>query len=233
MLQLGFSKKRVAPSCQLCGLPNDSTHTHICSSCQSLLPRNHTHCQRCALPMASPGVCGPCQTTPQPIEHIIAPYRFEFPMAQCVQQFKNQSKLWRLNFLADEFVQGLSLAGRPWPDVIIPIPSHTKRHLKRGYCHTTLLAKRIGQITGIPVDCHLVRRTRYQQPQSQMSRAQRLKLSKSHFSLREPATLQGQRVALLDDVVTTGRTLKAVAERLQPLKPKSIQGWALCRTPNH
>ena len=96
-------------------------------------------------------------------------------------------------------------------DVIIPIPLHYTRMIKRRYNQSALLAKELSHLSGIPVDFHSVVRHRKTRPQVEFSGHERVKNVKDAFRVKYPQNLRGKRVLLIDDVMTTGSTLRECA----------------------
>ncbi len=114
-------------------------------------------------------------------------------------------------------------------DVIIPVPLHFTRLLKRKYNQSALLARELGKLTHIKVNNSGIKKIRATKPQVECDRAQRLRNLKNAFIARHPQSLQGKRVLLIDDVMTTGSTLKECALSLRKAKVKSVDCLTLAR----
>jgi ComF family protein len=100
-------------------------------------------------------------------------------------------------------------------DLLIPVPLHRKKLNQRGYNQSELIARGVSEVTGIPLGSHLIRRTRHQRSQTQMSRQERFENMASAFALCEdPPDLNGRKILIIDDVVTTGATLEACSQVL-------------------
>lgn len=100
-------------------------------------------------------------------------------------------------------------------DVIVPVPLHYTRLVKRRYNQAALLARELGRYTGLPVDCFSLVRHRKTRPQVEFSGFERVRNVKNAFSVPHPEKLAGKRVVLIDDVLTTGSTLKECAAALK------------------
>lgn len=220
-------------NCHLCRLPMTEYDRFLCSTCAHSLPFNKSKCLRCALPMQTSGLCHHCQSGNITLSFITSPYRYEFPIAQCINQFKHSAKLWHAKFLANQLTEALLQSGHPWPDLLIPVPTHRRRQWTRGFCHTTLLSRWISKQTGIPYDSSVITRKRFRKPQSLLSRAKRQQLNREDFTIRRHRALQGLHIAIIDDVATTCQTLKETAHSLLALNPKMISGLVVARTPHH
>ncbi len=114
-------------------------------------------------------------------------------------------------YLADSL--GAFLPSPPEADWIIPVPLHPSRRRQRGYNQSQLLAQVLCRDTGIPLHTKSLARIRNTPSQTQRTHAERLDNVRDAF-LAGPG-LQGSRILLVDDVVTTGSTLDACAQALR------------------
>jgi len=92
-------------------------------------------------------------------------------------------------------------------DRLIPVPLHPGRLRERGFNQTGLIAERLGARLGIPVEHATLHRVRDLPPQSSLGAAARRRNVRGAFEVKS-RRLQGSRVLLLDDVYTTGATVK-------------------------
>ncbi|MDE6298411.1 MAG: ComF family protein, partial [Muribaculaceae bacterium] len=95
-------------------------------------------------------------------------------------------------------------------DLILPMPMHFFKQMRRGYNQTHHIAAGISKVTEIPVDLSL-RATRAHRTQTSLSREERLLNTSGIFSLKNPEALEGKGILLLDDVCTTGATISEAA----------------------
>jgi ComF family protein len=114
-------------------------------------------------------------------------------------------------------------------DAIIPVPLHPRRRRERGYNQSALLAGRLGAATKVPVHNDLLRRHRYTRSQTRLNAEERSQNVQGAFSLAKhhdvTQTIVDKRVLLIDDVATTGATLRACAQTLREQGVHSV--WAL------
>ncbi len=92
-------------------------------------------------------------------------------------------------------------------DCLVPIPLHGRRRAKRGYNQAELLARGIGEVTGLPVESGVLERRVNNVSQTRQSAYGRQSNAEGIFNVRFPNTLEGKTVLLVDDVLTTGSTL--------------------------
>jgi ComF family protein len=113
-------------------------------------------------------------------------------------------------------------------DVVAPMPMHWRKRWERGFNQAELLARPIAQRYGVPVSSHL-RRSRYTESQAGLTEAGRQKNLKHSFVVRRPGQIAGKRILLVDDVFTTGATLRAAAQALKAAGVSHVTALALAR----
>jgi len=114
--------------------------------------------------------------------------------------------------------------------ILIPIPLHLKRLRWRGFNQAVLLSEQINQELNIPVINDLLIRTKHTLPQAKIENAQeRQQNIKQAFGLKNMVSLENKTVILIDDISTTGATLKECAQVLKSLKPKEIYGLVIAK----
>jgi len=108
----------------------------------------------------------------------------------------------------------LATANFPIPDVIIPIPLHYKKQHKRGYNQSYEFGKGIAEILGIPIEAKFLIKVSSSNSQTKMNRLERLENVMDSFQLKHKQKLEGKHVLLVDDIITTGATIEAAAQKL-------------------
>lgn len=218
----------LSPCCVLCGLP--STSVCLCYPCKMDLPWIDAHCRQCGLPLDTETVesCGQCCQEPPPYWSVVSPLAYEFPVNRLVQALKFRRQLAEgrvLSHLLAEYIyhQELDL-----PDVLIPVPLHRWRMLKRGFNQAYELADHIARTLGVRLDATSLRRNRYTRAQSGLSRKQRLSNVRDAFQWHADHRAC-RHVALIDDVMTTGTTVTECARVLLNAGAKRVDIWVAAR----
>ena len=114
-------------------------------------------------------------------------------------------------------------------DLVLPVPLHRLRLLARRYNQSAMLAKEVGRLTGLPVHFHVLTRPKRTPQQVTLTAKQRLTNPRGafHVAKRHRRLLEGRRVLLIDDVVTTGATVNACARTLRAAGAAQVDVLAL------
>lgn len=217
--------------CLLCGLPSGSAN--LCPPCGDELPRCGTLCRYCALPLADTQeqTCGPCITNPPPWSQAVAGLPYCFPVDQLVCRFKFSADMACGVVLCKELVRRLDDPTIEKPDLVVPVPLHRTRHLRRNFNQADLLARGVGKALGIPVNTGLLRRDRSTLTQSGLDAKCRRRNLRGAFSVSGGRkSVRGvTRVALVDDVYTTGSTLLECVKTLRQTGIEEYSVWVAAR----
>lgn len=224
-------------TCVLCRRPSGQ-RLDLCEGCHAQL-RFSTHaCRTCALPLpaATGPHCGHCRLQPAPFQLAIAPLAWAEPASQLISRFKYHAQLAPGRVLGTLLAHELRLQyyDTLLPDLIVPVPLHPAKLRRRGYNQSLLLARQLARAVERPCATTLVQRLRDTPAQQGLSREERQQNLQGAFGLdpRQAAFYAGVRsIALVDDVVTTQSTARAVAAVLQQgMRPApAIHLWALAR----
>lgn len=112
-------------------------------------------------------------------------------------------------------------------DVIVPVPLHPKRERKRGYNQAEMIARGLSAVTGIPVDTMHLCRTKNNATQTRKQLQERADNTQGIFSLCHPENWRNKHILLVDDVITTGSTLRSCMKVLTPVRGTRISVFAL------
>lgn len=109
-------------------------------------------------------------------------------------------------FRPDGFFEGI--------DAIVPVPLHPKRQRQRGYNQSMEIARGVSAATGLPVMAGAVKRISFRRSQTQKTGLERQENVENAFALADAADLQGKHLLVVDDVVTTGATVRSCCQEL-------------------
>jgi ComF family protein len=118
-------------------------------------------------------------------------------------------------------------AGRGESGVIVPLPLHPSRMRERGFDQCACIARGVSTVTGRPVDARLIRRVRFTASQTTLGHGERRENVRGAFALRPHASVAGMTILLVDDVVTTGSTMRACASVLLGAGARSVIACAV------
>lgn len=226
---LKFSAPRFALLGQDCFLCGDDAHdAMICGACDAALPRLHVCCMRCAVPLAREGVCGECQRHAPLFDAALAVFEYRFPLDRLVQRFKYSGDLAVGRWLALQLAQ--RAFDRARPDLLVAVPLTPLRLRRRGFNQAMEIAQVLSKRLGVRREIGGLARVRDTEPQPGLGRRERRANLRDAF--RCELALDGEHVALVDDVVTTGATADAIADALKGAGAGRVSVWALARTPD-
>jgi ComF family protein len=204
----------------------------LCEVCLRDLPWTVRACTRCALPLddAPAEVCAACAARPPPWTRTIAPLRYRGAAIDLVRSLKFDGDPVSGRVLATLMKAAIDAAydADARPQVVIPVPLSLRRLLLRGQNQAAVLARRVARPLRLPVDYDACRRVRHTAPQTGRSRRERRANLRGAFECTR--RIEGQTVALVDDVVTTGATVRAVTRALLDAGAASVHVWAAART---
>ncbi len=207
----------------------------LCSQCRAALRAlGDNPCRACGKPIASSltpvgYVCGDCRRRPPPFERLLAVWSYEPPFDRVIHALK----FGRLFYLGEHLARHLAESfGSQLSDydVVVPLPLHWSRQLRRGYNQAEEIARPLSRQLGLPL-VRGVRRRRPTPPQTRLDRARRAANLRGAFRAARKDRLRGRAVILVDDVVTTGATLAAATVCLQQAGASQVVAVAAGRTP--
>lgn len=210
--------------CVLCVAPSGAEP--LCAGCRGDLPWLGESCPRCAMPSPGGQVCGACLTDPPAFDRTVALWRYAPAADRLVHAFKYRARL----ALAQYFARELAMRIDPLPvvEVIVPMPLARKRLAERGFNQAHEIAKRLGRLTRIPAAARVVRRTRETADQTGLDPDARARNVRGAFAC--DAVVAGRRIAVVDDVMTTGASLDELARTLRRAGAVHVENWVVART---
>ena len=99
-------------------------------------------------------------------------------------------------------------------DEIVPVPIHKKRRKKRGYNQAEIIAFKLGELTGIPVNTQGIMRVKNTRPQKELGDTERIKNLENAFEA-DSLYRASKHVLIIDDIYTTGNTIRHIAQILK------------------
>lgn len=195
----------------------------VCTACMQVLPR-HTGpaCPRCALPTARGECCGRCLREPPAFDTTHAVFDYVFPLDVLVQALKYHHRLALAGVFAGE------LGALAEVDVVVPMPLHARRLRERGFNQAVEIARPLACVAGVALELADVVRVRNTAPQARLDRETRQANMRGAFACRR--RFDGLRIAVVDDVMTTGATLDALARCLKGSGAASVHNFVVART---
>jgi ComF family protein len=218
-------------------LPWRARTASCCASCWASLPRiTATTCTSCALPLeaATPGPgevpdpsvqpaavrCIDCLVDPLPVEWCVAWGHYRGALAKVLHALKFQRHDFLATPLAMLMVELLAARGDMAFDAVVPVPMHRSKLRRRGYNQAELLARALARALRLPCEPRLLVRAEERATQSKLNRLERRVNVRGAFEASPRAA--GRSLLLVDDVCTTGETLRACAVALTSRKASRV-----------
>ncbi|AJY43695.1 ComF family protein [Burkholderia humptydooensis] len=228
-----FSAAALPNRCALCG---NLSHRTICDCCDDAYwNETRLRCSRCALPLhgargAMHYCCAACANAPPPFDATLALADYRAPLDSLALDLK-----FRAQFaLGREFGERLArlaadaLDGAPPLDVIAPVPLARRRLVERGYNQAWAIARPLARALKVRADAALVARVADTAPQSRLAFDARRTNVAAAFDVARPVA--GLHVGIVDDVMTSGATLDALARKLKDAGARRVTNFVALRT---
>lgn len=217
-------------SCMLCANHKGGEHG-VCGDCLQSLPW-HTapKCPQCGL-LSDGLICGHCLQSSPSFDATHALFSYEYPLDRLLQHYKYRETLHLADTFASLFIKNLLNANLNQPskiDLIIPMPMHNERLKQRGFNQALEIARLISNSSKIKLDYTSCQRTRLSPPQASLPLKDRIKNIQGVFECNK--NLQGLKIALVDDVMTTGASLNELAKTLKQAGAAHVECWVIART---
>lgn len=228
--------KYVLPDrCLMCGKVIDSRNS-ICADCfEKITFITKPYCPRCGRPFISTfeadenTLCVDCLTKKEP-----------FRLCRSAIVYDEFSKKLLLNFKFADHIENKKLFAK-WlllackdivsagVDMIIPVPLHYTRLLKRKYNQSAVLANELSFLTGVPAEYSVLKKIKSTLPQAKCNGKKRKVNVRNAFSIVQSEKIKGKRVVLIDDIFTTGSTMKECAKVLLKAGALSVDALTVAR----
>lgn len=232
------------PRCVACDqtlLPvgdGDPLRHAFCDHChESVIPWHEPGCPRCGEPFDSgpSHLCGRCLVDPPPFDALVSALLYGGAGGEAVLRLKYSRAPWTAVPLGRLLV-ALAATRLPRPEgraVIVPVPLHPRRLRERGFNQSALLARELARVTGWALRAGALERVRETRPRRGLTRAERQADLEGAFTVPCPSAVAGRAVVLVDDVVTTGATVRAAAAALREAGATGVGVACLARAASH
>lgn len=199
----------------------------LCAPCLAELPRlGEPRCPRCALPSAAGALCGRCIAHPPYYDATFAALEYRFPADALVHALKFRGELALAPLLAERLAA--EIPADEGVDLAMPVPLSPARMRERGYNQAMEIARALHLRSAVRLEPILCTRVRDAPAQTDLPWAERARNVRNAF--RCERVLDGVTVAVIDDVMTTGATLDAVAAALKRAGAERVVNWVVART---
>lgn len=223
-------------ACQLCQERRAGPgQGYVCGECwQGVRFVTEPFCERCGLPfegdLTTRFECGNCREMELHFTSARASVRARGPALEVIHRYKYQQALWFEPFLVDLLLRVVEPAFRAEPfDLLVPVPLHPVRKREREFNQAERLARGVGRRLGVNQDARLLQRLVPTPTQTLLSRRERAENVRHAFAVRAGGRLDGRRVALIDDVLTTGATASACARALLRAGASDVRVFTVAR----
>lgn len=224
---------RVLPRvCVLCRQPSGALN--CCAGCRGDLPWIRLPCERCGgpLPAGFRGhVCARCGLPMRHVDRIRSALIYEYPVDRLITLAKFKARTDSARALGE--LLSVYLLDREVtvsvdrPDLILPVPLHRRRHARRGFNQALEIARPVAAWLKLPLQTGLCVRDRNTVEQTGLTGRARHRNMRNAF--RATCDLSGRHMAIVDDVITTGSTVQAMAHALRSAGATRIQVWSVAR----
>jgi ComF family protein len=220
-------------TCSVCGrdLPADDYY-RICMECMAGIKLiNGTRCRTCGVPLPDGGAhCYDCRVRKKRMFALIRSAGvYEGPLRKVIHKFKYTDRDYLKRFLGALLVDAIRVNPElAAVDVVVPVPLHWTKRLRRGYNQAELLAKQVCEYLQKPLGNVLVR-SRSTRSQFLLGREDRARNIAGSFRCRDAGAVRRKTVLLVDDVCTTCATIDACARVLRDSGAKKVYGLTVAR----
>lgn len=216
----------------LCEICRRWDQGRVCTDCSTRFMTPAHRCGRCGLPTGLPVErCGECLRDAPPFQATRCTLDYAFPWDGVIARFKFQGQVELAGALA-----GLMLRHPPTASevpVLLPMPLAPRRLAERGYNQAWELARRLGRALDVPARADVLERVLETPAQAELGRAQRQRNLRAAFMVApgRRSWLKDRHVTLVDDVMTTGASVREAAGCLLRAGAARVDVWVLARTP--
>lgn len=200
----------------------------LCEGCYQALPILTQGCSLCANPLCfSKHICGTCLEDPPPFDRVITSFLYQPPISGWILQLKFSHQLHLAKLLGELLAEKIQQESGTLPDCILPVPLHQKRIQERGFNQALEIARPIAKKLKIPLYPLACLRQAYTSANAKLHADARQKNLKNAFAVTRD--FSGMHVAIVDDVMSTGCTVRELSLTLKKHGAKRIEIWCCAR----
>ena len=211
----------------VCFICNNKTQQYpsLCDGCLSLLLHPKLSCNQCGIELQTQQItCGSCQGSPPAFSETSFVCEYQTPIDKWIMALKFGKKILFSKLFAELMLPYIGEIDKKF--VLMPVPLHKSRLRKRGYNQAYEIAKELSKLSGREVDTTLIRKKNTEM-QAQLKFKQRANNVKNAFEVE--TKLRNKNIVLIDDVMTTGNTLKECAKALIKAGAKEVKVLVFAR----
>jgi ComF family protein len=209
------------PRCVACG----GQGSFLCRACRETMPRAlPPRCPLCWQPERRGEMCGRCAQARLAFAGARSLYLYEGAVREAVHGLKYNHLSALARPMAEVMAGYLEAEALP-VDLVVPVPLFGRRQRLRGYNQSALLARELSRLGGLPLAERGLARRRDTPPQARSVDAEARRRNVAGAFAADRRRVEGRRVLIIDDVMTTGATLDACAQALRQAGAASV--WAL------
>ena len=224
------------PVCQLCEAQRAARDSgFVCSRCWSKVRFiKPPFCERCGLPfegeITTPFECSNCRDMELNFSRARSAVAAKGVARDAIHRYKYHQAHWFETFLVDLFLRAAlpELRAAEW-DLVVPVPLHSTKEREREFNQAERLAAHLARALSLPLKTNAVQRVLPTRTQALLSKKQRAENVRRAFAARNGSGLNGERIILVDDVLTTGATTSACAGVLKSLGASDVCVWTVAR----
>ena len=222
--------KLLPGACALCGTTDDGV---LCEPCRvRYFSKASMRCHRCAIELSSAhALCGRCQSAPPVFDASFAAAVYAPPVDALVLALKFRGQLPHATTFARLMLQSFTREATADADVVIAVPLSAERLAARGFNQAHEIAKPLARAWQLPLMTEACVRVRDTEPQSALAPDRRRDNMRGAFAVVRREVIAGRHVLVVDDVMTTGHTLDALAACLKRNGATRVTNLVFARTP--
>lgn len=214
--------------CLLC--LGTATDIDLCAACRDALPRIENPCSSCGAPLVAGQICARCLKSPLNFHRVCIPYRYAGPVPTLIHALKFRHRLAAASVLGQLLAQSLQGATPGLPQCLVPVPLHPRRQRQRGFNQSMEIARPLSRRLDIPIAVRLARRIRATAAQTGLvGAAARQRNMRAAFAVERNFLAGLTHVAIVDDVMTTGATVRSLSLTLKSAGVSRVELWCVAR----